>query len=321
MKALFILLLTASAAMAVPTGTVTRAVITDTNGVLVGTSTNFAAINGLSGTGSVASLNARVTAVETNYATAAQGAKADSAWHNPASATNLLWTSDGKGVTITGCVGAVGTLVIPEMLDGLPVVAIGSNAFSFTYQTGVLVIPNSVTSIGNYAFFDNSLSGELTIPNSVITIGEGAFGRNSFTSNLVIPDSVVTIGKGAFDECYGITGNLTIGKSVKSIHTLAGPQNITGSVVINAQTPPETPLDYGSWFSGWGEGVTNVIVGSTATGWGDTFGGLPVVRLPLYGSGTNLTGLLKPGDNAVLRTNEVPGFGGTTNIIIYWGVP
>jgi hypothetical protein len=48
MKALFILLLTAGSAFAVlPTGTVTRAVITDTNSVLFGSSTNLPGVNGL----------------------------------------------------------------------------------------------------------------------------------------------------------------------------------------------------------------------------------------------------------------------------------
>ena len=35
--------------------------------------------------------------------------------------------------------------------------------------------------------------------------------------------------------------------------------------------------------------VTNYVTNPTATGWGTTFGGRPVVRLPLYGSGSNLT--------------------------------
>jgi hypothetical protein len=47
--------------------------------VLVGASTNLAAANGLAGTASVQAIDARLVAVETNHATAAQGALADGA--------------------------------------------------------------------------------------------------------------------------------------------------------------------------------------------------------------------------------------------------
>lgn len=60
-RAMLILLMTAAAALAVPaTGTVYRTVMTDTNGVLVGASTNLAAANGLAGTASVAQVAANL---------------------------------------------------------------------------------------------------------------------------------------------------------------------------------------------------------------------------------------------------------------------
>jgi hypothetical protein len=122
---------------------------------------------------------------------------------------------DPSGV-ITGYKGAGGKLVIPASVFGLPVTAIGKNAFATVevkYNTlsdgsrhpyqiysgkGLtnVIIPNSVTRIGENAFINNRINN-IVIPNSVITIGENAF-RNNNISNIVIPDSVTTISAEAF---------------------------------------------------------------------------------------------------------------------------
>jgi hypothetical protein len=64
-----------------------------------------------------------------------------------------------------------GNVVIPSTIEGYPVTAIGSNAFSNKQLTSV-TIPNSVNTIGAYAFSSNRLTS-VTIPNSVTTIENG----------------------------------------------------------------------------------------------------------------------------------------------------
>src|SRR4051812_33504705 len=77
-------------------------------------------------------------------------------------------------VTITGYTGPGGAVIIPSMTNGLPVTAIGDNAFLYHNSVTDVTIPESVTSIGASAF---SLTGltNVTIPGSVTQIGYLAF--------------------------------------------------------------------------------------------------------------------------------------------------
>jgi hypothetical protein len=120
-------------------------------------------------------------------------------------------------------------LTIPERINNLPVMAIGSSAFEKNQLTG-LTLPNSVTAIGNRAFARNQLT-ELIIPNSVSVIGRSAFGHNQLSS-VTIPDSVVEIGYEAF---YGnqLT-NVVIPDSVAVIGNRAFADNQLTSVTIHA---------------------------------------------------------------------------------------
>ncbi|MDR0386476.1 MAG: leucine-rich repeat domain-containing protein, partial [Treponema sp.] len=123
---------------------------------------------------------------------------------------------------ITGYKGAGGRLVIPPSIFGLPVTAIGKEAFTqitVGYVTRLdrentpyyvpynvyrgkglrnVTIPNSVTSIGERAFSDNDLGG-IIIPNSVTSIGALAFKRAGLTS-VIIPNSVASVDAGAFEH-------------------------------------------------------------------------------------------------------------------------
>ena len=114
-----------------------------------------------------------------------------------------------------------------------------------------LVIPdtlggNSVTTIGNYAFYNNALTS-VTIPNSVTTIGNYAFEANALAS-VTIPNSVTTIGASAFE------GNLLTSVTFLGNAPAAGTAVFFGNV-----------------------GLTFVTRSSTATGWGSTWSGVPVV--------------------------------------------
>jgi hypothetical protein len=172
-------MLTLCVALAIyPTGTVTRSVSVTTNGVLFGSDTNFAALNGLAGTGSVATveanltivsntsvsavssasvaqasaaaamstgaaaqasassaissnaaLDSRMVAVETNHATEAQGAKADTAAQpngTPITTNYSLAASGGASLT-----GDVATLVVSSRVT----IAVSSPLASIDYDS------------------------------------------------------------------------------------------------------------------------------------------------------------------------------------------
>lgn len=83
--------------------------------------------------------------------------------------------NDQGGVTITGYLGAGGDdVVIPGIIRGLPVTAIGEGAFSCSDLVGV-TFPDSLRSIGKQAFFRCNGLTKAVIPGGVTAIGEEAF--------------------------------------------------------------------------------------------------------------------------------------------------
>jgi hypothetical protein len=204
--------------------------------------------------GSAAASNAEA------FATAAQGSLADTAWQNPASATNWTWTSDGSAITLTGYSGP-NAVVIPDMLDGLPVTAIAVDTFydngSITGVTGGA----NVATIGVAAFELCTNLASASLPSATF-VDDNVF-VDCFTLASVSLPSAAFVGDGAFGACPELTNVTFSGNApAEAINVFIGAPN----AVIYVDNP-------------------------TATGWGATWNGRPVVRLPLYGSGANLTGI------------------------------
>jgi hypothetical protein len=152
---------------------------------------------------------------------------------------DFRYRENNRKMTITGYIGRVRDVVIPERINGLPVVAIGEDAFNIapkTYITSV-VIPNSVETIGNYAFYKNQLTS-VTLPNSLTSIGDGVFAENQLTS-VVIPDSVETIGEKAFAHCL----------SLRTIHIPASIQTLSPSCFSYSDNLRPVVLDVGCQLS------------------------------------------------------------------------
>ena len=222
------------------------------------------------------------------------------------------YTGNDGAATVTGCTSTCPTtLVIPDTLGGNSVTTIGNYAFYNNALTSV-TIPNSVTTIGDYAFEANALTS-VTIPNSVTSIGTGVFRVNAL-STVTIGNSVTSIGTAAF-EANALTSvtipnsvtsiggyafynndltNLSIGNSITSIGNYAFYSNALTSVTIpnsvttigdyafeaNALTSVtflgNAPAAGTAVFFG-NVGLTFVTRSSTATGWGLTWSGVPVV--------------------------------------------
>ena len=100
--------------------------------------------------------------------------------------------------------------------------------YGHTKPTGDLIIPDSVvhsssgityavTSIRDTTFYNCTGLTSVTLPNSLTTIGKSAFDQCfGLTGTLTIPNSVTSIGNLAFGYCPGLT-SVTIGNSVTSI--------------------------------------------------------------------------------------------------------
>jgi hypothetical protein len=77
-------------------------------------------------------------------------------------------------ITITGYAGAATNISIPSIIDGLPVVAIGKDAFYRSLVTQVK-IPSTVVAIGQGNFFNCNFLKSVEVPRSVTSIGVYVF--------------------------------------------------------------------------------------------------------------------------------------------------
>lgn len=190
------------------------------------------------------------------------------AQYNPESDFYFEVTGNNDEVRITGFAGGSGEVNIPPHLKGLPVTAIGREAFAGIrewdrrddeYVSVRLVrwltavsIPNGVRTIDSGAFEHNKLTS-IVIPDSVVSIGNHAFAVNRLTS-VVIPDGVTRIGNGAFASNQ--LTSLVIGNSVETIGSSAFANNLLTNVII-----PDSVADIASAFTN--NQLTNVTIGSS----------------------------------------------------------
>jgi hypothetical protein len=112
-----------------------------------------------------------------------------------------IWIGlDGDACTIGGYTGSAVKVVIPAVINGIPVVAIGEDAFRDNKNIKEVVIPNKVTSIRHDAFRDCTNLTSIVIPKNVKTIGDNAF-TNCTNLSSVILEGEVRISATAFNNC------------------------------------------------------------------------------------------------------------------------
>ena len=133
----------------------------------------------------------------------------------------LTYKVKGETVSVVKCdENASGEVVIRSSYAEKPVTSIGPSAFSSCSRLTSVRIPDSVTSIGDRAFRYCSNLTSVTIPDSVTSIEGWTFDYCGSLTSVTIPDSVTSIGKKAFAHCSSLT-SVTIGNSVTSIGDLA----------------------------------------------------------------------------------------------------
>ncbi len=129
----------------------------------------------------------------------------------------LKYTQTETGYEVAGIGTCKDTkLVIPEMHEGLPVVAIGEGAFQKNKKITSVTLPETVISIGSKAFQECTALAKVQMAEGLEAIGDYAFYKCSVLTALVLPDTVTVLGSNALDTCKKLT-DITFGKGLSKV--------------------------------------------------------------------------------------------------------
>ena len=179
--------------------------------------------------GSVNDKNNIVIGTDNTYLT-------NATWHYDASANEeYIYSIKSDKVIITQYLGSGGDVVIPDEIDGCPVVSIGSifqncdSITSITIPNGVnfssfegcdnllsVTINGNINYISQRAFYGCNKLVSLTVNGSVGSIGNSAFYYCASLSSIEITNGVNSIGEFAFAGC-SMLSSISIGNNVTSI--------------------------------------------------------------------------------------------------------
>ena len=99
-----------------------------------------------------------------------------------------------------------------------------------------VILPEGLTTIKQYVFARTNIE-EVTFPASLKTIESYAFTECKALKSLVLPEGITTIEEGAFDQCYALTGDLVLPKSItkygNQAFRMTGLKNITINSNVN----------------------------------------------------------------------------------------
>lgn len=143
------------------------------------------------------------------------------------------------GIEITDCSEDAVSVEIPSEINGSPVVSIGANSFSESYNLEKIEIPESVTSIGDRAFYNCEKLSVITLPDSVERIGSDAFsGTEYYNNDNNWTDGALYINNHLIEAAYNISssyeikpGTVSIASNAFSAARMLSMVTIPGSVV------------------------------------------------------------------------------------------
>lgn len=118
------------------------------------------------------------------------------------------------------------TLVVPEIVDGVTITAIGNQAFYGAEKVKSVQLPSTITTIGNEAFYGCKGMTEIDLPTTINSIGTWAFYGCSKLVSINIPTGISEIPANCFMECRKLT-NVTIPSNITKINSKAFEKCIT----------------------------------------------------------------------------------------------
>jgi hypothetical protein len=164
------------------------------------------------------------------------------------SGNDFLYSSNQYGgITIIKYRGPGKNIIIPEIINGLPVNVIGRGAFAGKGITEVK-LPETVFRIEDGAFLRNKLRNVKLLPN-IRFIGDEAFKQNRLET-VDLPEGITEIGAGAFEKNRLVTVKLPESLKYTGAYCFAGnliksvefPETI--SVIPLQQKRPHLSLNY-----------------------------------------------------------------------------
>jgi len=106
---------------------------------------------------------------------------------SPESDFSATLSTVNRTAMITGYSGRGGKVVIPNTIQGMPVVQIAESAFRAETRITEIVIPEGVTTINTNAFLGCSRLTTVTLPSTIRIIGAGAFNNCGALTEVFIP--------------------------------------------------------------------------------------------------------------------------------------
>lgn len=135
---------------------------------------------------------------------------------NPAS--DFAYTADGGEVTITEYIGTSEHVLIPDTIDGLPVTALGHQAF-YEKTVTTVVVPDSVTEIGAACFSGDNYLVSLKLPDGLKRLPPASLESCMRLYDFDLPQSLEKIYSSVFEFNYYLT-HLTLPSSLTEIEQL-----------------------------------------------------------------------------------------------------
>lgn len=108
-------------------------------------------------------------------------------------------TEDMEGVKITKYKGEALHVLIPNEIEGMPVVELGDYSFS-SRKMETIIIPDTVKKIGRYVFNFCDKLKNIRLSKAITSIVEGMFSSCESLEEFIIPDHIINIESSAFSH-------------------------------------------------------------------------------------------------------------------------